>query len=88
VARLVYYGVGCAALPVLRKKLPGAALFRLPAGPLFAVVGVLICGVLLTQVDLSKSLILIATIVIAFLNWLWVRARPAQSITDSEKVVF
>lgn len=87
VARLVYYGVGCAALPVLRKKLPGAALFRLPAGPLFAVVGVLICGVLLTQVDLSKSLILIATIVIAFLNWLWVRARPAQSITDSEKVV-
>jgi amino acid transporter len=73
VARLVYYGVGCAALPVLRRKQPGAALFKLPAGNVFAALGVLICCVLLTQVDLSKSLILIATIMLALGNWLWVR---------------
>ena len=33
VARLLYYGVGCAALPILRRKQPeGRAMFRLPAG--------------------------------------------------------
>lgn len=77
VARLVYYGVACAALPVLRKKQPGSGLIRLPAGPLLSALGVMICLVLVTQVDLSKSLILVATIVIAFLNWLWVRRGPA-----------
>lgn len=81
VARLAYYGVGCAALPVLRKKQPDTALFRLPGGPIFAVAGVLICAVLLTQVDLSKSLVLIATVVIALLNWLWVRnSRTTRDI--------
>jgi amino acid transporter len=78
VARLTYYGVGCAALPVLRKKQPDTALFRLPGGPIFAIAGVLICAVLLSQVDLSKSLVLIATVVIALLNWLWVRKTPAS----------
>jgi APA family basic amino acid/polyamine antiporter len=77
VARLSYYGVGCAALPVLRKKLPGSARFLLPGGRFFAAVGVLICLVLITGVDLSGSLILLATILVGLLNWLWVRGRPA-----------
>ncbi len=84
VARLAYYGVGCAALPVLRKKQPETALFRLPGGPIFAVAGVIICAVLLTQVDLSKSLVLIATVGIAFLNWLWVRRIPARAQAEVE----
>jgi basic amino acid/polyamine antiporter, APA family len=75
VARLFYYAVGCAALPVLRRKQPEAALFRLPGGTALAVLGVLICVVLLSQVDLSQSRILIATVVIGFLNWLAVRNR-------------
>jgi basic amino acid/polyamine antiporter, APA family len=83
VARLTYYGVGCAALPVLRRKQPGTALFRLPRGPIFAMAGVLICAVLLTQVDLSKSLILIATVVIALANWLWVRKTPAPAASEA-----
>jgi amino acid transporter len=82
VARLTYYGVGCAALPILRKKQPDSAVFRLPGGPIFAVTGVLICAVLLTQVDLSKSLILIATVVIAFLNWLSVRKKPVAATSE------
>jgi basic amino acid/polyamine antiporter, APA family len=77
VARLVYYGVGCAALPVLRRQRPGAALFHLPGGQLFSVAGVIFCPVLLTQVDFRKSLILIATVALAFLNWLLVRRNPA-----------
>lgn len=87
VARLVYYGVGCAALPVLRRKQPGAALFRLPCGREFSFLGIAICAVLLTQVDLSKSLILIATIAIAFVNWLWLRRTPGSSTQKNERVV-
>jgi basic amino acid/polyamine antiporter, APA family len=77
VTRLFYYGVGCAALPVLRKKMPGSAFFRLPGGPFFAILGVLICLVLITGVDLSGSLILLATVVVGLLNWLWVRNRKS-----------
>jgi APA family basic amino acid/polyamine antiporter len=73
VSRLFYYGAVCAAVPVLRRKLPGAAWLRLPGGPVFAVVGVVICLVLLTGADFSKSMILIATIAAAGLNWFAVR---------------
>jgi basic amino acid/polyamine antiporter, APA family len=75
VARLLYYGLVCAALPVFRRKQPGAAMFRLPAGSLFAVLGAGICAVLITGVNLSGSLILLATALVALLNWLLVRNR-------------
>src|ERR1700687_716441 len=61
VARLFYYAVVCAALIALRRKQPQAAGFRLPGGPVLAVLGIAIAVVLGTQVDLSKSLILTAT---------------------------
>lgn len=73
VARLFVYGVSCAALSVLRKQRPGQAWFRLPAGNLFVVLALLICLVLASRVDLSGSLILLATLAVAFVNWLWVR---------------
>ena len=71
VARLLYYGVGCAALPILRRKQPeGAnAMFHLPAGNFFAVLGVILCVILITRVDFGQSLILVATIALAFVNW-------------------
>ena len=75
VARLFYYGLVCAALPVLRRKQPGAAMFLLPGGPVLALLGVGICLVLITQVDLSGSIILVAVVAIAFANWLWARAQ-------------
>jgi basic amino acid/polyamine antiporter, APA family len=75
VARLLYYGVCCAALPVLRRKQPGDARFHLPAGNLFAGLAVLMCAVLVTGVDRSQSLILIATIALALLNWAVVARR-------------
>jgi APA family basic amino acid/polyamine antiporter len=77
VARLFYYAIGCAALPVLRKKYPGGERFHLPAGNALAVLGVLICVVLLTQVDLGKSLVLLGTVAAALLNWLYVRNRTS-----------
>ena len=81
VARLLYYGVGCAALPILRRKEPvgASAMFRLPAGNFFAVVGVILCVVLVTRVDFGQSMILVATIGLAFVNWAVVaRKRSAD----------
>src|SRR5437667_447773 len=80
-ARLFCYGAGCAALPVLRRKQPGGARFHLPAGSLLALIGVAVCVVLITQIDLRKSLILVAVIITAFLNWMAVRNRESQQTT-------
>ena len=80
VARLLYYAVCCAALPVLRRKQPGEARFRLPAGDLFAGLAVLICAALVTEVDFGQSLILLATIAVGFLNWILVaRTNSARA---------
>jgi len=75
VARLLYYAVCCAALPVLRRKQPGDVRFRLPAGNFFAGIAILMCAVLVTQVDRSQSLIVAATIALGLLNWFAVRSR-------------
>ena len=75
VARLLYYGLVCAALPTFRRKQPGAAMFRLPAGTFFAVLGAGICMVLVAGVNLSGSLILLATALVALVNWLLVRKK-------------
>ena len=83
VSRLFYLGLVCAAVPVLRKKQPGAALFRLAGGSIFAALGVAICLVLFAGVDFSNSLVLAATFSIALLNWLMVRrAKPVLSFTQ------
>ena len=73
VARLFYYGAICAALPVLRRKLPDQSRVRLPAGPVFSTLGVIICAALSTQVDFSQATILVVTMLLAFANWRWVR---------------
>jgi len=78
-SRLFYYGVVCAALPVLRKKKREPALLQLPGGTILAVLGVLICAALLTQIEYNKSLVLLAAVAVAFFNWLAVRKRsPVQ----------
>jgi len=79
VARLFYYGAVCAAVPVLRRRQPEAAAFRLPGGAALPTLGVLICLVLLTRVDFSKSLILLAVILAASVNWLLVRRRGTMA---------
>jgi basic amino acid/polyamine antiporter, APA family len=78
IARLFYYGTVCAALIALRRKQSAAAQFRLPGGPALAALGILICLVLVTQVDLSQSRILVATVAAALLNWAWVRSRTSH----------
>ncbi len=75
VARLFYYGAVCAAVPVLRRTQANAATFRLPLGPVLPALGVLVCVTLLTRVDFSKSVILLAVLLAASLNWLLVVSR-------------
>lgn len=74
-ARLFSYALVCGSIPVLRQKQPAAATFRLPAGRLFAALGVLICLGLLFGIELNKSLLLVATIAVGLVNWLVVRDR-------------
>jgi amino acid transporter len=70
---LFYFAVICAALIALRYKQPDASRLRVPAGSFLAVMGILIALALTTQVDLSKSLIMAATMAAAVLNWAWAR---------------
>jgi len=74
-SRLFYYGITCAALPALRRKQSAPALLQLPAGNIVAILGVLICAGLLTQIEYDKSLILVVAVAVALLNWLAVRNR-------------
>ncbi|HTW30634.1 MAG TPA: APC family permease [Candidatus Sulfotelmatobacter sp.] len=74
-SRLFYYGVICAALPALRRKQKHPGFFQLPAGVLFSVLGVLLCVVLLTQIEYSKSIVLVIAVVVAFVNWWMVRGK-------------
>jgi basic amino acid/polyamine antiporter, APA family len=81
VARLFYYGAICAAVPVLRRRQPQAAAFRVPGGLLLPAIGVAGCALLLGSVDFGKSLILIAAVALALVNWLLVRGRAEREIT-------
>ncbi len=78
VARLFTYGVTCGALPVFRRRDPGAAVFRTPAGYLMPALGVAFCVVLLTQMGPVEFFILAATMLVAALTWLWAKAGQAR----------
>lgn len=82
-SRFLYYAVICASLPVLRKKSSKPPLIQIPAGTLVAIIGVLLCAGLLTQIEYNKSLILLGAVAVAFLNWLAVRKRSAGPIENS-----
>jgi amino acid transporter len=75
VARLFVYGSVAAALPVLRKKNPQAAGFRMPAGIAFAVLALLFTGVLVTRMQRGEFIVIALTAGLAFINWLWARKR-------------
>ena len=80
IARLFYYAVICAAVIALRHRQADAAMFRLPGGAFFPVLGIGICIMLATQVDFSQSWIVAGTAVAAILHWAWVRHRLAQPL--------
>jgi amino acid transporter len=57
IARLIAYGVTCAALPVLRKRTDApAAQFRLPGGPIIAVAALILSAWLLYNSTLYEAI--------------------------------
>ncbi len=77
IARLFTYAIICASLVAFRKKKPGEATFRLPAGPLFAGLGIAFTLILLSRMGQSELQVILATVSIALANWAWVR-RPSR----------
>jgi APA family basic amino acid/polyamine antiporter len=78
ISRLFAYMITCAALPMLRKKLPGQEKFHLPGGIVFAVAGILFALLLASRMGLAELIALVLTVALSFLNWLAVRRRYAS----------
>jgi len=56
IARLLTYAATCAALPVLRRSSPHPALFKLPGGPVIALLALLLAAWLLTNSTLQEAI--------------------------------
>ncbi len=74
VARLITYGLVCAALPVLRARdgTPNAAppaAFRLPGGLVYAILGVLGMAVVATQVSRGEAMVMAVVIALATVHY-------------------
>jgi basic amino acid/polyamine antiporter, APA family len=79
IVRLFTYSSVAIALLVLRKRTPNARAFRLPAGKPLAITAILFCVVLLARTPLSNSTVVIATALLATLNWALVRNAPSPT---------
>jgi amino acid transporter len=78
-SRLFAYGITCAALPALRKKMPGQQGFRLPGGVVFAVLGISFALVLVSRMGRAELVVLAVTAAVSFLNWRAVRRKAGNS---------
>jgi amino acid transporter len=76
-ARLVTYGVTCAALVPLRRRHPERRGFTIPFGPALSLLGIAMVLVLVTRVHQREAIALGSTGILATLNWWWIsRRRP------------
>lgn len=73
ISRLFMYGAIVAALPVLRRKRPERAMFRLPGAMLFVVVGLGFMAVLVAQMRAKELVVLSVAFAIGLANWMWAR---------------
>jgi len=86
VARMFVYGSVAAALPVLRKKQPQSASFRLPSGVAFSALALLFTAVLITRMRRGEFIVILATATLAFANWLWAtqRAPATEPVAEAD----
>src|SRR4029077_16807310 len=73
IARLFTYSSVAVALFILRRRQPEANAFRLPGGKFLAAIAIAFCVVLLVRAPLSNSSAVLATIVLASVNYAAVR---------------
>jgi hypothetical protein len=74
----------CAALPVLRRRTSGQQTFRLPAGQLFAALGVAFTALLAMGMGRTELYIRSATALLATLDWLYARRSGVASAFAAE----
>ena len=84
-SRLITYALVCASLLALRRNPPGAGAYRLPLGPIFAVIGIALMIALFTRITREELAWILATGAVAFLNWLAMRrhavaAQPTEGL--------
>jgi amino acid transporter len=79
VSRLFAYGITCAALPTLRKKMPEKEGFHLPGGLVFAALGILFALVLVGRMGRAELIALAITASLSTLNWFAVRRNAGNS---------
>ncbi len=75
-ARLLTYGIVCAAVPTLRRQRPDAPAFRLPGGAVLPAAGLAFCVLIGAYMDRSQMGIIGVVAAAAAINWLAIRARP------------
>ena len=82
VSRLLTYGLVCAALPAFRARdrRPGTAPVRqagliLPWGMVWAGLGIGFSLLMATRMTQKEAPVLVATLLLGYLNWLWSRRR-------------
>jgi basic amino acid/polyamine antiporter, APA family len=83
-SRLITYALVCGALLALRRNPPGAAAYRLPLGPIFAVIGIALMIALFARITREELVWILATTVVAFLNWLATRRHVVAGATARE----
>ena len=85
VSRLLTYGAVCVALIVFRRR-EGAGLarvdaawFRVPAGPIVALVGLAFSAVLTLRINQREVIVLAGTLLAGLAHWWWMRSRVGSA---------
>jgi APA family basic amino acid/polyamine antiporter len=72
VGRLLTYAVVCLALLRMRQRRPQADAHRVPAGRLFALVGLVFSGVLVVRMGRAEFFVFTASVALGLVNYWWV----------------
>ncbi len=86
VSRLLGYGAICVALVVLRRQEArgeaalGAPRFRVAAGPLVAVLGLLFTAILALRMNGRELGVLLVTMLLGAVHWKWMRRRGRERV--------
>lgn len=73
VSRLFVYGSTCVALLVLRRLRPCEAHFTLPGGPIFPLLGIAFCLLLMSRMGPTDAFLLVVVAALATIHWAMVR---------------
>jgi len=84
---LILYSGVCAALIRLRHVEPRAEAFRIPFGPVVAVLAIGISVVLISALDRLQALLMVITAALATANWWWAKRREVHNKQDAQGVV-